>query len=531
MLKVQNPRHEGGSFCNLSANTSMLTAGQQCAALQPSEPGWLSLPTDCILLVFSMLSPRDLCAVSCCCRDLREPADSDIQWKDLFTERFPALVDILGFAQPDWWCGARWKLRYASLLCGAQFTAQVYNREEDNVQEDFLLSCYDATLQLARPAHVASPGCEPTFIASYPAMGKMPAVLEQGIVQQRLRALPPPSISKKKVFRHSLEGLQEGDAVEVQWKGRRNHPFGWWFGRVHSLQDGSVTLEFMQYPRSSVWRRVKVPLNGAVGEVLVNGNAMFGYAGGLRRLTEEEAVEWKRHCPPHRVWEAQEDDGEVEQLLLVHGANMLPPPGGEGQLLGLQPLPPVQHLQQQQLAPTNPEPVTAEEELPEGAVGVLVPRGTGQQLHLGPGMGGAAEAGAVAHPPQHPPMAATSGQAVASSLEGGEVQGAQHARLAGPMAGVQLPPAPVLMPPPWCMWGWSVVHRPRLEVRRQVLGAATRAAHGLRLPQGYVTGGPYARGPPLRIAGGMAPSARGAAGRELCRTSMSWFKGGNSTSA
>lgn len=56
---------------------------------------------------------------------------------------------------------------------------------------------------------------------------------------------------------------------------RRSHPFGWWFGRVRSIQEGRVTLEFMQYPHSSVWRRVKAPLRPGE-EAVVNGDTTFG---------------------------------------------------------------------------------------------------------------------------------------------------------------------------------------------------------------------------------------------------------------
>ena len=49
-----------------------------------------------------------------------------------------------------------------------------------------MLSCYDATLSLEHRA----PAGEPTFAASYPAMGRMPAVREAGVTQRRLRAAP-----------------------------------------------------------------------------------------------------------------------------------------------------------------------------------------------------------------------------------------------------------------------------------------------------------------------------------------------------
>ena len=35
-----------------------------------------------------------------------------------------------------------------------------------------------------------------------------------------------------------------GEEVELQWKGRRSHPFGWWLGTVQSVQDGRITLVF-----------------------------------------------------------------------------------------------------------------------------------------------------------------------------------------------------------------------------------------------------------------------------------------------
>lgn len=70
-----------------------------------------------------------------------------------------------------------------------------------------MLSCYDATLRLAPQCAAAARGAlapasasgggpapgsppEPTFLASYPAMGRMPAVLECGVTQRRLRAAP-----------------------------------------------------------------------------------------------------------------------------------------------------------------------------------------------------------------------------------------------------------------------------------------------------------------------------------------------------
>lgn len=42
----------------------------------------------------------------------------------------------------------------------------------------------------------------------------------------------------------SSAGLCIGEEVEVQWKGRRSHPFGWWFGTVQSVRGNRITLVF-----------------------------------------------------------------------------------------------------------------------------------------------------------------------------------------------------------------------------------------------------------------------------------------------
>lgn len=42
----------------------------------------------------------------------------------------------------------------------------------------------------------------------------------------------------------STVGLTVGEEVEVQWKGRRCHPYGWWFGTVQSVRGNRVVLLF-----------------------------------------------------------------------------------------------------------------------------------------------------------------------------------------------------------------------------------------------------------------------------------------------
>ncbi len=115
----------------------------------------------------------------------------------------------------------------------------------------------------------------------------------------------------------------------MQWKGRRCHPYGWWFGTVQSVRGNRVVLLFRcasrvvfatqgrrvwdgracqvleacsaalgrcggawifrsaprfaacsdrtcrQYPRSSVWHRVRAPIKPGA-EAAVNGDWSFG---------------------------------------------------------------------------------------------------------------------------------------------------------------------------------------------------------------------------------------------------------------
>jgi hypothetical protein len=64
----------------------------------------------------------------------------------------------------------------------------------ENEQEDFLLSSYDATCSLtpasARALLAGDARQAMHFRATYLPMGHMPAVVEAGVVQERLRPAP-----------------------------------------------------------------------------------------------------------------------------------------------------------------------------------------------------------------------------------------------------------------------------------------------------------------------------------------------------
>lgn len=62
-------------------------------ALQPTREICVAgIPAEVRLLVLGRLGPRDLAAVSACCRELRSNAEEDALWAGLFAQEFPGLV-------------------------------------------------------------------------------------------------------------------------------------------------------------------------------------------------------------------------------------------------------------------------------------------------------------------------------------------------------------------------------------------------------------------------------------------------------
>ena len=224
----------------------------------------------------------------------------------MFAHHFPGLEEILDATAPCWWINRSWRERFIALRGGASFGCQVYHREINNVHELFVLSCYDASLRLSpesvagstsiydglahqNPQQEEGRSHQTFFIARYPSMrgtaGSPQVVIEDGIPIHRLRA-PPAGADPRRVCPPN-QSLTIGTNVEVQWKARRRHPFGWWWARVTEIHpttsyDGNVqleaaTLEFRQHAPHSVWRKAKVPLLAA-GEraVPVHGNKLLG---------------------------------------------------------------------------------------------------------------------------------------------------------------------------------------------------------------------------------------------------------------
>eukprot|EP00955_Chlamydomonas_euryale_P039642 351479-Chlamydomonas_euryale.AAC.17 len=118
-------------------------------------------------------------------------------------------------------------------------------------------------------------------------------VVETTISASRLRPLPfHTSAHRPHAWRVANFGV--GQQVEVQWRLELGHPFGWWLGTVQSLLWDRAVITFPQYPATSPWRHVEVPLvdgckDGAVSE------RELGYSllGGLRALNAREVEQWR----------------------------------------------------------------------------------------------------------------------------------------------------------------------------------------------------------------------------------------------
>jgi hypothetical protein len=100
-------------------------------------------------------------------------------------------------------CDVRWKQPSALAPTLNPAPTPCLSRPAENEQEDFLLSSYDATCSLAPAsarALLADDSSAPMlFTARYLAMGRMPAVVEADVAQERLR-LPPLGSSAFAVF-------------------------------------------------------------------------------------------------------------------------------------------------------------------------------------------------------------------------------------------------------------------------------------------------------------------------------------------
>lgn len=256
------------------------------------------LPDELVEKTLGLLDFKDIASVAATCRHLRAVSNRDAVWHSAFLRLLNGLAQVLELSRPRWFQRHQtWRERCRRLLLGATFRAQLFNRELDNSCEDFCLSAYDAVAKIApRPgfsASTVSDSCY-TIQAEYLPMSST-RVREQNLSLSRLRPIVP-NCTPYQVYPTDFASLNVGQEVEVQWKGMRGHPYGWWLGSVKSVCPQSVQLIFSQYPASSPWHLIKVPIRYKGRQpVIVNGDPSYGYIGGIRQLSSEELQQWSLH--------------------------------------------------------------------------------------------------------------------------------------------------------------------------------------------------------------------------------------------
>ncbi|KAL3534664.1 hypothetical protein ACH5RR_003125 [Cinchona calisaya] len=309
--------------------------------VETDEYSLLDLPDLALDCILERLSTSELCSMAAVCRSLREKCRSDHLWEKHMKQKWGRLIgNIAAYQQGQRFIALRNRakllkskkkkglFRYSSIFwtkiwnrskeneIGSDqrnlfpvysimswylaiesgkfwFPAQVYNREVQNGQLGFMLSCYDAELSYDSSTD--------TFTARYSAHGRR--TIEDKIEWNRIRA---PAVDTPAHVLHvsdCLHELKPGDHIEVQWRRNKDFPYGWWYGVVghfesctgHESQcqchlNDTVVLEFKQYTLGSRWRRTIINRK----EHREVGNGADGFYGGIRKLCDpNEILMWK----------------------------------------------------------------------------------------------------------------------------------------------------------------------------------------------------------------------------------------------
>eukprot|EP00929_Paragymnodinium_shiwhaense_P095265 TRINITY_DN5629_c0_g1_i1.p1 TRINITY_DN5629_c0_g1~~TRINITY_DN5629_c0_g1_i1.p1 ORF type:complete len:353 (-),score=87.01 TRINITY_DN5629_c0_g1_i1:337-1395(-) len=127
--------------------------------------------------------------------------------------------------------------------------------------------------------------------------GSVPAAAE--VREAQARGEDPASFAPYpyKAMKGVEAGLKVGGGVELQWKMQARNPFGWWYGRLESLDvecpgdRAFATIVFEQFPKDTPYHRQRVEF----GDGKIRTNAAGGFTGGVRSCTTAEVNHWKLH--------------------------------------------------------------------------------------------------------------------------------------------------------------------------------------------------------------------------------------------
>eukprot|EP00929_Paragymnodinium_shiwhaense_P034701 TRINITY_DN18849_c0_g1_i1.p1 TRINITY_DN18849_c0_g1~~TRINITY_DN18849_c0_g1_i1.p1 ORF type:complete len:320 (-),score=89.02 TRINITY_DN18849_c0_g1_i1:539-1498(-) len=224
------------------------------------------------------------------------------KWEELFQRRFAVLHESMKHMG-----AGDWRRVYKLTIEGScACLVEVFHRQKHQafaltaqaawVRWDAKAACYSAKYLSAQPTEAeAIPAAEASRLRFCPLAvrdalrpGKMPTPAE--------RQAPDPVFPYPyRVLPGVDESLEVGGGVEVQFKMQKDSPFGWWYGRLESLnQDAAgniatATVAFDQFPEDSCWRQMHVEF----GDGKLRSNDLGGFVGGIRACNAKEKSHWQ----------------------------------------------------------------------------------------------------------------------------------------------------------------------------------------------------------------------------------------------
>jgi len=229
------------------------------------------------------------------------------RWEQIYQEKWPAFYAAQSHSSAVSQLATDWQAMYRHTLAGkCEVLLEIFDREK---KLGFAMSC-----MMARVTWEASSS---SYLVQYVSASQVFPERIPAREAKRLRFCPPsaraqlkpelqpPQVSEFYAYR-ILEGVPElaiGQGIELQWKMQLGSPFGWWYGKVESIerhtQNGtaSVTMTFPHFPQSSRWYRLRV----TVGDGDMHSCSIGGYHGGVRAATEAESKVWMQFFPKDPV--------------------------------------------------------------------------------------------------------------------------------------------------------------------------------------------------------------------------------------
>jgi len=272
-----------------------------------------------LILSFALGRPQDLTGVlrlSTSVASAFEEGDANQYWSTFYERRWQAFHECLSFQHPD----EDWRKAYSDTLAGTiRVLLEVFDRQK---MPGFAMAAMSAEVR-----YDAAAGWEPGggFVADYLSACEVTPEIIPYAEADRLRFCPPsarerlwpsdagksesldgeaPPVAYPYRVLEGFEGLTVGKGVELQWKMQLGSPFGWWFGKLESLQkdeDGKLAtaeITFSQFPAHVHWHRLQVRF----GDSDLRFCAFGGYSGGIRAVSDEEEKRWMQFFPKQPVF-------------------------------------------------------------------------------------------------------------------------------------------------------------------------------------------------------------------------------------